>query len=321
MAGTSTELGLSTLRLKHSLWIRAADGERPVIRLKQPLAFRPDDVSSPDAAAAMDLLMVRLEGLYLTRKNAFPVDSPLIARVALNQLHIQDSTLDPGGFTALNGMRAPLRESMRLDNTNGFVLPEESLAFDQSPEIVLENSIIGPLAIDDGYSLNVINSVIDAGGTLENAAPALAVSAASVDAELTWRPTLAVSGLTCFGRMRVSAASGKGGIWGHALQVLDNQSGCIKNSWFADADNRLPSNYACLHGNQADLHFVAETFGQPGYAQITRDSDMRILEQGPNDDEMGAFGFLLNSHKWKNIQIRFREYMPVGIRPVLIAVT
>jgi hypothetical protein len=130
-----------------------------------------------------------------------------------------------------------------------------------------------------------------------------------------------VDGLTCFGRTRVTSASGKGGIWVHALQVLDSQSGCIKNSWFADANNRLPSNHACLHQSQSDLHFVAQTFGRPGYAQISIDSDARILEQGPNDDEMGAFGFLLNSHKWKNINIRFREYMPVGIRPVLIPVT
>lgn len=319
---TNTELGLRTLRLNRSLWIRAADGERPVIRLKHPLAFRPHDVVSPGAPAVMDSLMVRLEGLYITRdKVSFPANAPLIARAALNQLHIQDCTLDPGGFIALNSVRAPIREAMRLDNTNGFVLPNEILAFDQSPEIVLENSISGPLAIDDDYALNISNSVIDAGGTLETVTPALAVGSATGNAELTWGPSLTVSGLTCFGHMRVTSASGKGGIWVHALQVHDNQSGCIKNSWFADADNRLPSNHACLHGSQSDLHFVAQTFGRPGYAQITRDSDARILEQGPNDDEMGAFGFLLNSHKWKNIQIRFREYMPVGIRPVLIAVT
>ncbi len=322
IAGTTNELGLQTLRLNRSLWIRASDGERPVIRLKNPLAFRPHDVLGPGASAVMDSLMVRLEGIYLTRdKTSFPANAALIARAALNQLHIQDCTLDPGGYIALNKVRAPIREAMRLDNTNGFVAPNEILAFDQSPEIVLENSISGPLAIDDDYAVNIINSIVDAGGTLEAATPALAIGAATGNAELTWGPALTLDGLTCFGRVRATSASGKGGIWVHALQVLDNQSGCIRHSWFADADNRLPSNHACLHESQADLHFVAETFGKPGYAQITRDSDSRILEQGPNDDEMGAFGFLLNSHKWKNIQIRFREYMPVGVRPVLVAVT
>lgn len=322
IAGTSLEGGLQTLRLNRSLWIRAGDGERPVIRLKRPLAFRPHDVLGADAPGVMASLMVRLEGLYLTRDQAsFPVDAPLIARAALNQLHVLDSTLDPGGFVALDRVRAPIRDAMRLDNACGFALPAEELAFDQSPEIVLENSISGPMAIDDDYSLTIANSIVDAGGTLETAAPALAVAAATGNAELAWGPALTVSGMTCFGRMRVTSAAGKGGIWVHALQVLDNQSGCIKNSWFANADNRLPSNHACINGIDADLHFVAETFAQPGYAQVTRDSDARILEQGPKHDEMGAFGFLLNTHKWKNIHIRFREYMPVGVRPVLIAVT
>jgi hypothetical protein len=36
---------------------------------------------------------------------------------------------------------------------------------------------------------------------------------------------------------------------------------------------------------------------------------------------MGAFGYLLESHKWKNVGIRLREYTPIGVRPVLIPVT
>jgi hypothetical protein len=36
---------------------------------------------------------------------------------------------------------------------------------------------------------------------------------------------------------------------------------------------------------------------------------------------MGAFGYLLGAHKWKNVGIRLREYTPIGVRPVLIPVT
>ena len=69
------------------------------------------------------------------------------------------------------------------------------------------------------------------------------------------------------------------------------------------------------------MRFTAEAFGAPAYAQLSRDSDPRVLEQGPDDDEMGAFGFLSASHRWKNLAIRFREYMPVGVRPVLVLTT
>ena len=66
---------------------------------------------------------------------------------------------------------------------------------------------------------------------------------------------------------------------------------------------------------------VDENFGASAYGQLAHTSDFRIRERGPNDVEMGAFGFLLEAHKWRNIQIRFREFMPVGIRPLLIPVS
>jgi hypothetical protein len=55
---------------------------------------------------------------------------------------------------------------------------------------------------------------------------------------------------------------------------------------------------------------------------LAHSADFRIREQGPDGNEMGAFGSLLKeAHKWRNLQIRFREFMPVGIRPLLLPVT
>ena len=46
-----------------------------------------------------------------------------------------------------------------------------------------------------------------------------------------------------------------------------------------------------------------------------------IRTRGPQNDAMGAFNFLLEAHRWTNLQIRFREFMPVGIKPLLIPLT
>jgi len=319
--GSANEGGLRTLRLGRSLWVRAAAGERPLIRLARPLAFRPEDVSGAGAAAIMASLTVHLEGLYITRAASFNANAALIERAALNQLHIDGCTLDPGGYIALDGVRAPLREALRLDNSYGFADAAEERAFDQTPEVVIDRSLCGALAIDDQYQLSLSDCVVDAGSGVADSAPALALGAASGNPELAWGPALSVSGMTCFGRMRVAAANGRGGIWCHALQVQDNQKGCVKFSRFAASGNRLPPQHACLFGNGDDLRFIAESFGMPGYAQLSQRCDSHILEQGPDNDEMGAFGFLKNTHKWKNIHIRYREYQPVGIRPVLITVT
>ena len=69
------------------------------------------------------------------------------------------------------------------------------------------------------------------------------------------------------------------------------------------------------------LRFRSERHGEAAYGQLSRSTDFRILERGPENAEMGAWGFLHEASKWRNLQIRFREYMPVGVRPLLIPVT
>jgi hypothetical protein len=320
VVGVGTEGGKKVLRLGRSVWIRAASGKRPVILLKQPLAFRPHDVTGPNADL-MDSLTVKLEGLYISRHSSFSGTAALIERAALNKLIVSGCTLDPGGYMPLMGPRTAIRNAMQLDNDYGFVAGAEHDAFDQKPEIVVERTICGPLSIDTDYTLSLIGSIVDGGSGLEDTTPDFAVCAATGNPLTEWGPDLIVSGLTCFGKMRVETATGQGGIWVHKLEVHDNQKGCIKFSYFSGENDRLPQNHGCVFGTDARLSFVSEFFGEAGYAQLDLNSDSRILEHGPNYDEMGAFGYLLNSHKWKNINIRYREFMPVSVKPVLIPVT
>jgi hypothetical protein len=121
--------------------------------------------------------------------------------------------------------------------------------------------------------------------------------------------------------MRVESINGQGGIWVHRLEVFNNQIGCLKFSYFSGQGDRLPQSHGCVNGTEALLRFTSETFGEPAYGQLTLSTEFRIRERGPKDDLMGAFGFLLESHKWRNLQIRFREFMPVGVRPLLIPVS
>lgn len=321
VVGIGDEGGKKVLRLGRSLWIRAKSGERPVIRLTRPLAFRPHDVLGPGAAAFMSQLTVKLEGLYLTHGPGFGAADTLIERAALNQLIVEGCTLDPGGSVALNGTRQPIRDAMKLTNDYGFTNLAEETAFDQTPEIIVSRSICGPLALDSDYSLRLLGSIVDAGSGVSAASSALAIHAASGDPETQWGPELVIKGLSCFGRTRVESATGEGGIFVQRLEAHDNQKGCIKFSYFSGNSDRLPPHHGSVFGTQAWLAFTSEIFGQAGYAQLRQDSDRKILENGPGYDQMGAFGYLQNTHKRKNIQIRYREFMPVGVRPVLITVT
>jgi hypothetical protein len=323
VSGIVDEGGLKVLLLGDSLHIRARSGQRPIIRLKRPLAFRPHDVTGSNSPVVLGDLQVELEGLYITwdkTSSDFGPETALIERAALNRLVINGCTLDPGSHETLGRARQPARYAMRLTNDGGFSDAAEVAAF-SPPKIEIVRSICGPLAIDDGYPLHLTDSIVDAASGLGASSPALAVHAATGDPEIQWGPLLTVSGMTCFGRMRVETATGAGGIWLHRLEVHDNQQGCIKFSYFSGAGDRLPQHQACVFGTEVELGFVSDIFGQPGYAQLLLQSDRKILEEGPNRDVMGAFGYLLDTHKWKNVNIRYREFMPVGIRPVLIPVT
>jgi hypothetical protein len=328
----ATEGGLLTLLLNRSVAIRAANNQRPIIELAQPLRFRPVNVAGATPAqqnefnAVMSELTVRLEGLYLTRGESFPPnpnhDDPLVTRAAINSLEIVNCTLDPGGYQAIDpAVRAPILDSVRLDDSYGFVDADEQSAFNQIPNVVLRRTISGPLLIDSLYRLDVTESIIDAGQGVGNTTSSFAVTSAT-DPANGWGPPAVVTAVTILGRMRVESIEGRGGIWVHALEVLDNQKGCIKFSYFSgESRDRLPQNHACVKGTDAALRFTSEFFGNPAYCQLAHSADHRIREQGPESDEMGAFGFLTEAHKWRNLQIRFREFMPVGIRPLLIPAT
>ncbi len=337
VVGSGTEGGNPTLNLATSLWIRAASGQRPVIRLINPMRIRPVDVLGVGAADAIANLIVRFEGLYITWDKtapAFVADTEaLIQQAALHRLELDGTTLDPGGgwqlHPALMNQRQAMRPSLHLENDFGFIDDANEIdGFDQQPRVVVYRSIIGRVEADDQYQLELTDSIIDGGSPEGDLAPNFSVqSASAADPETAWGPVLNVSGMTSFGRMRVAQVSGQGGIWLHRLEAHDNQSGCVKFSFFRGDHDRLPPHHGCIfasvlqNGKATPISFTATYFGLPGYGQLKLRSDRKLLEQGPANDAMGCFGYLLNTHKWKNLTIRYREYMPVGVQPILVPVT
>lgn len=342
--------GLMSILLNAPLIIRAADGERPIVELARPLAFRPARVVGTTAGeqkefdAVMNALFVRLEGLYIARAANFastlPAANrrflPLIARAALNRLEVLSCTIDPGGFQYFNGARAPLLPGLKLTEPYGFDDPAEEDKFKQTPEILIQRSITGAVWTDEGYELCLVDSIVESipfpvplqpSGTRDDN---FAITGAT-DPVAGYAGSTVVKNVTILGRTRTKTIEGSGGIFKGVLEVFDQQSGCLKYSYFADDSlgplppnalkNRLPQNFACVNGIDARLIFTSEFFGHPAYCQLSLECDPRILEQGTGSDQMGAFNFLLEAHKWRNLKIRFREFMPVGIRPILIPVT
>ncbi len=144
LPGTAVD-GTVSLRLAQPLTIRAASGHRPIVLLAQPLSLRP--VAAADATP--ETPTVRLEGLYLAPDAAaFPAGSALIERAAVARLEIVGCTLAPGGHALRDGTRAPMQPALRLTDGYGFADPNDVAAFVPTPDIVMQRSIVGSIAID-----------------------------------------------------------------------------------------------------------------------------------------------------------------------------
>ncbi|HEY8613614.1 MAG TPA: phage tail protein, partial [Roseomonas sp.] len=240
--GSITEGGEVTLRLAAPLTIRAASGQRPVIRLTAPLRFRPVD----PGALGVENLVMRLEGLFLTREAALPATTPLIARAAVARLEIEGCTLDPGGHRLRDGSRAPLSPALDLRDGYGFDDPADLDAFQPTPDVVLLRSTAGALLVDGRYALTLADSIVDAGaGPAEPADARFAIASAS-DPANGWSAPLDLRGAHLMGRVRVAGLNGGGGLFLQRLEVQDNQHGCLKFSWLSGDADRLPHHHACL---------------------------------------------------------------------------
>ncbi len=322
LASHTVEDGEPALLLARSLVIRAATGQTPIVRLAQALAFRPLAVIGADADAQAKLdaangrLTVRLEGLTLTR--AKTMTGPLIGRAALHALELWNCTLDPEGYVFPHSPPAPFLASIGLGFPYGFADPAEEEAFKETPEILLRQVLCGPLLIAENYRLHVQHSIIHAGAFLGDAAPSLAIGGDPSAPTKTWGPDTTLEGVTLFGGARLAKLSGKGALLPFPVQVQLHTRGCLKRSFVAAAGNRLPQLHDCLSAAEAVLGYTSQSINHPALGQLTLSCDDRLRERGPDDCAMGAFGFMQEAHKWRNLEIRFRELMPVGIRPVLI---
>jgi hypothetical protein len=111
------------------------------------------------------------------------------------------------------------------------------------------------------------------------------------------------------------------------------------------AGSVVPRQYESVRIAAQSPIFTSREFGDPGYAQLLASADLAIIPQstgstqqcgqpvatasdgssilqGAQDgSEMGAFAREKNPIKENSILIKYQEYMPLGLAPVLIRVT
>jgi len=137
-----------------------------------------------------------------------------------------------------------------------------------------------------------------------------------------------LSRVTVLGRTFVHRIEASECILDDFAVVEDMQHGCVRFTAFS-VGSELPRQYECVQIAAQSSIFTSRAFGQPGYGQLLASADAAIpppaggtiLEGAQNGSEMGAFALELNPIKERSILIKYQEYMPLGLAPVLVCVT
>lgn len=133
---------------------------------------------------------------------------------------------------------------------------------------------------------------------------------------------------TMLGRMFVHRLEASECIHDDFAAVEDAQHGCIRFSAWAEG-SVLPRQFECVRVPAQGAIFRSRQFGQPDYAQLLPTADSAILapphstilEGAENGSEMGAFAREKNPIKERSLLIKYQEFMPLGLVPVVVHVT
>jgi hypothetical protein len=170
--------------------------------------------------------------------------------------------------------------------------------------------VLNRLLLEDAYPLELADAAIALG-----------------DGKIT------LSRCTILGRIAAHRLDASECILQQLVQVDDVQDGCIRFTAWADG-SVLPRQYESVRIRQDAPLFTTTDFGQPGYAQLLPLVDAQILpatvpgtrqntiSAGAEDGaEMGAYARDKNPIKQRALLLKFLEYMPAGLVPVVVPVT
>jgi hypothetical protein len=319
--------GASDVAVSGQLTIRAANLERPLIRLAAPASGQTTVWTLTGAKGSC----LGLDGLFIS-------GGDLVLAGEFSGVTITCCTLDPGD--AAQGSFATSADGRQLVPTRLRI--QASIG-----SLTIARSITGPILSEgpgEAETVAISESILQA---LPNSTPHPVVPEPPPDAPpgvVKMLPTnIALS--VADAEVSLSRCTVMGAVIAHWLQasecilreiatVDDIQQGCVRFTAWASG-SVLPRKYESVQIPAGAPLFTSTIFGQPGYAQLLPSADSAIIpasdpSAGPpntisagaeDGSEMGAFAREMNPVKERSLLIKYEEFMPASLVPVLVYVT
>lgn len=301
------ELVVRFARREQTLQLRAANAQRPILRLLDFKTSQPDALSIEGCPGGR----VTLDGLLLVGRG-LQVEGPLAS------LTIRHSTLVPGWQIGPDCEPERGNEpSIHLINTDA--------------RLLIDHSIVGSILITldtvagDPLPVRVVDSILDATGDGREAisAPDCRLAHAIATIERT----------TVFGEVLVHAVElGENSIFTGLMTVGRRQIGCLRFC-YVPPGSRTPRRYRCQpdgvlaavgEGPGREALRAAEVlrvrplfdsvrYGRPDYARLSLACAPEISRGADDESEMGVFHDLYMPQRAANLRARLDEYAPAAM--------
>ena len=174
-------------------------------------------------------------------------------------------------------------------------------------------------ALDSAHLARLNRSLLDESFPVALGVAALAVAEAAVQ----------LNRVTVLGRIAAHRLSASNSILRDFTAVDDAQDGCVRFTAYASG-SVIPRHYESPVIPPGAPIFTSDSYGQPGYAQLLETADAAITGDpagasicsgAENGSELGAFSADLNPVKEQGLLVKYAEYMPLGLTPVIVHVT
>lgn len=274
--------------------IAAANRTRPLVRsTKATWTF---EGNGPDATLVLD-------GLFVSR------GTEIVLAGELAHVKIRCCTFDPGTWEAKNSAWKQAAD-YKVAEDGPRLAPTRLRIAGKIRTLEIERSILGPISDSGTFTaetLTIRDSIIQAASPTE---PAFALT----------NGALALSRCTVLGAVKAHRIDVSESILHDVATVDDVQHGCVRFSAWA-AGSMLPRKYESVKIAPREDLFVSRELGHPAMAQLIATVGSAIAEGAEDGSEMGAFAREKSSIKERSILIKYQEYLPLGIEPVIVHAT
>lgn len=286
---TYTDLSNPTAGIRQ-MTIQAANLRRPFIRLAHP--WHIDSGVSVGATSNIEPELI-LDGLWLGG------GQEIVLKGEFEKVVLRHITLDPGGFNAIGEEihAVPLI-------VEGFV-----------ENLVIEFSVIGPVTVRDGGSVEhlvIEDSIVDALNNTIPAVLALPLTKAKIDRT------------TVFGGLQLKTLHASTSIVTGDVELANLQTGCFRfSAALKSLEQSLPRSFMpfWIPETGSAQYFSSRRFGDPDYGQLSDVAPIQLRTGAENGSEIGAFSRFLNPIRLESLNTKIEEYMPFGQVPIYISST